>query len=225
MRSRARPPVRRRPRVRVEGSAGSALQPQFPFPLRQGAQPQRVELDEARGVAVVVGDGALLEGDEVLVVERIGALAADDVDAALVELQPHLAGDQFLALVDERLQHLALGREPEAVVDELGVFRHQLVLEVRGAAVERDRLDAPVGEEQDGAAGGLVDAAALHADEAVLDEVEAADAVVRPSSLSLASSAAGASLSPSMATGSPFSKSMVMTVGLSGAYSGSMVRE
>ena len=84
----------------------------------------------------------------------------------------------LLALVDQRLQHLALGREPEAVVDQLGVARHQLVLEVRGAAVERDRFDGAVRGEQDGAAGRLVDAARLHADEAVLDQVEPADAVV-----------------------------------------------
>ena len=41
-----------------------------------------------------------------------------------------------------------------------------------------------------------------------------------PSSLSLVSSAAGDSFLPSIATASPFSKSMVMTVGLSGAFSG-----
>ena len=46
------------------------------------------------------------------------------------------------------------------------------------AAVERDRFDAAMGGEQDGAAGRLVDAARLHADEAVLDQVEPADAVV-----------------------------------------------
>ena len=44
----------------------------------------------------------------------------------------------------------------------------------------------------------------------------------RPSSLSLASSVAGDSFLPSIATASPFSKSMVMTVGLSGASSGSI---
>ena len=82
-----------------------------------------------------------------------------------------------LALVDQRLQHLALGREPEAVVDQLGVARHELVLEVGSTAVERDALDRAVRGEQDGAARGLVDAAALHADEAVLDQVEPADAV------------------------------------------------
>ena len=84
----------------------------------------------------------------------------------------------LLALVDRRLQHLALGREPEAVVDQLGVARHQLVLEVRRGAIERDELDAPMGGKQDRAAGRFVDAAGLHADEAVLDQVEPADAIV-----------------------------------------------
>src|SRR5579859_1001086 len=60
---------------------------------RLHAQAQGVELDEAGGVAVVVGALALLEGDEVLVVERARAGAADDRDVALVELDPHPAGD------------------------------------------------------------------------------------------------------------------------------------
>ncbi len=38
-------------------------------------------------------------------------------------------------------------------------------------------FEVAVGGEQDGAAGGFVDAAGLHADEAVLDDVHAADAV------------------------------------------------
>src|ERR1700677_3124950 len=108
-------------------------------PLRQGPQAQRVQLDEAGGVLVVVGDGALLEGDEVLVVQRVRTVAADHMNAALVELEPHPARDHLLALVDENLQHLALGREPEAIVDELGVFGHQLVFEMSGAAVGGDR--------------------------------------------------------------------------------------
>ncbi|MCY1294147.1 hypothetical protein D9M70_434300 [compost metagenome] len=47
-----------------------------------------------------------------------------------------------------------------------------------GTPVERDRFDRAVRGEQDRAAGGLIDAARLHADEAVLDEIETADAVV-----------------------------------------------
>src|SRR5205807_8272853 len=71
---------------------------------------------------------------------------------------------------------------PEAVVDQLGVTRHQLVLEMRGAAVERDLLDAAVRRQQDRAAGRLVHPARLHADETVLDQIEPPDAV-RPTQL------------------------------------------
>src|SRR5271165_6418004 len=147
-------------------------------PFRQRPQAKGVELDEAGGVVVVVGHGAFLEGDEVLVIKRVRAVAADHINPALVELEPHASGDHLLALVDQRLQELALGGEPEAVVDELSVFRHQLVLEMRGAAVEGDRLDRAARGEQNRAAGRFVHAARLHADEAVLDQVEPADAVV-----------------------------------------------
>src|SRR4051812_18193802 len=61
-----------------------ALQSELLLALAERAQPQRVELDEARGVAVVVGDGAFLESDQILIVQRIFALAADHDDVALV---------------------------------------------------------------------------------------------------------------------------------------------
>src|SRR6266566_937783 len=63
---------------RTKGSLELQLLP----PLPQCAQPQRVEADEARRVAVVVGDGAFLERHQVLVIERIRALAADHRDVA-----------------------------------------------------------------------------------------------------------------------------------------------
>src|SRR3546814_16176704 len=109
-------------------------------------------------------------------VEAEGRLAADDARVALIELEPDSAGDVRLAVVDRRLQHLALGREPETVVDELGIFRHQLVFQVRRAAVERDAFDAAVGAGVDFAAGRLVHAARLPADEAVFDVGDAAGA-------------------------------------------------
>jgi hypothetical protein len=112
----------------------------------------------------------------------------------------------FWLLSISRLQHLALRREPEAVIDQLRVARHQLVFQVHRAAVERDRFHRPVGGEQDRAARGLVDAARFHADEAVLDEIDAADAVVAAESFSLANSVAGLIALPFSATASPFSK-------------------
>src|SRR5258708_4449917 len=112
------------------------------------SQAKRIELDEALGIALVV-DEVLLEGDVCEAVERLRRFAPDHPHMALVELEAHRALDMLLALVDERLEHLALGREPEAVVDHLGIARHQLVLEMRRAAVERDALDAAMGAVQD----------------------------------------------------------------------------
>src|SRR4029078_13048124 len=93
----------------------------------EGAQAQRVELDEAGGVLLVVGAFVVLEGDKRRRIERLSALAPDDRDIALVELQPHLALDVLLALVDRRLQHLALGRKPEPVGDDTRIARHPIV--------------------------------------------------------------------------------------------------
>ena len=113
------------------------------------------------------------------------ALATDDVDVALEELEPHHTADEFLAVVDGDLQHLALGTPPEAVVDQLGVLRHERILEVRDFTVEGDRLDRPVGPQHDGAARGLIGATTLHADEAVLDDVETTDAVLTAETVEL----------------------------------------
>jgi len=48
---------------------------------------------------------------------------------------------------------------------------------VHDLAIHRQRFHLAVAEVEDRAAGGLVDAAALHADEPVFDEVDPADAV------------------------------------------------
>src|SRR5471030_605488 len=156
---------------RFRSSFGAALS-DCPQP-----QPQRIQLDESLGIALIVRALVFLEGDVLHGIERLGRLAADHRGVALVELEPHRARDIFLTLVDQRLQHLALRRKPEAEIDQLGIFRHQLVLEMARAAIERDRLDAAMRGMQDRAARRLIDAATLHADEAVLHQVEAADAV------------------------------------------------
>src|SRR5438128_6306046 len=89
-------------------------------PSRGEAQAQCVEADEAVGVALVV-DLVFLEGDVGQAVEAVGRLPPDDPRQPLVELEPNAARDLLLALVDQRLQHLALRRKPEAVVDKLGI--------------------------------------------------------------------------------------------------------
>jgi hypothetical protein len=91
---------------------------------RQQLQPQRVQLDEALRVLLVVGAGVFLEGDMRLGIERVVGPAGDGAGGALVELHADGAGDMLLRFVDQGLQHLALGREPEAVVDQLRIARH-----------------------------------------------------------------------------------------------------
>src|SRR5680860_191659 len=88
------------------------------------AQTERVELDEAFGVLLVVSAFVVLEGDDLAGIERLVARPPDDDDIALVEFEYDLAFDMLLALVDKRLQHLAFRREPESVIDQLRVARH-----------------------------------------------------------------------------------------------------
>src|SRR3546814_3749636 len=97
--------------------------------------------------------------------------------AALVKLQAYGAGNLGLAMIDRRLKHLALRREPEAVVDQFRITRHQFVLEVRRAAIQRQLLDPAMRREQNGAARRFIHAARLHADEAILDQIESSDGV------------------------------------------------
>ena len=80
-------------------------------------------------------------------------------------------------MVDGGLEHFAFRAEPEAIVEQLRIFGRQFVLQMRGAAIEGDLFDAAMRHVQDGAARCFVHAAAFHADEAVFDEIEAADAV------------------------------------------------
>jgi len=75
----------------------------------------------------LVVDVVFLEGRERLAVEGAWGSSADHHDVALVELEADMAADLALALVDRGLQHQAFGAEPKAVVDELGIARHELV--------------------------------------------------------------------------------------------------
>ena len=60
---------------------------------------------------------------------------------------------------------------------EVGVLRHQLLAQAQRVALHRQRAQRARRFQHDRAAGRLVDAARLHADEAVLADVDAADAV------------------------------------------------
>ena len=77
-------------------------------PLRaERAQTQRLDLDEARGVFLIVRAAVVLERRDVRVVQRLRALPSDDVDVALVELHADDAVDVIRALVDGLADRLA----------------------------------------------------------------------------------------------------------------------
>ena len=116
-------------------------------------------------------------GGDLLAVKAPVAPGAGLDDVALVEAELDLAGDVLLGLVDEGGERLAQRGVPLAVVDQLAEGDGQLLLLVHGHLVEAERLEVLVRGVEDGAARGLVDAAALHADEPVLHDVEQADAV------------------------------------------------
>ena len=92
-------------------------------------------------------------------------------------MQPHLAGDEALALGDERVEGLLERAEPQAVVDELGVAGLEPGLLPLHVALEADPLEVAVGQDQGQAGRALVGLPALDADPPVLDHVDAAPAV------------------------------------------------
>ena len=92
--------------------------------VRNRSTDRRMKPGRVRLVVHLVG----LEARERLVVQRVGRrTAAFHGERSLVELDPRLAVDPGLHRVHERLQRLALGAEPEPVVDHLRVARDQLV--------------------------------------------------------------------------------------------------
>src|SRR5690606_8105191 len=112
-RSNPHPEVRAKRALKDEGAwiSQSGL-----FPVARGKRPQaqRIELDEACGVLLVVSALIVLEGDELVGIERLRRLAADHHHIALVELERDFAFDMALAVIDCGLQHFAFRREPEA---------------------------------------------------------------------------------------------------------------
>mmetsp|Transcript_21925 Transcript_21925/g.47855 ORF Transcript_21925/g.47855 Transcript_21925/m.47855 type:complete len:270 (+) Transcript_21925:619-1428(+) len=160
----------------------------------QGAQAQGLQLDEATCIRLVVEPLVVLKRGNDLVVEGVGRLAAQHDDVALVQLQLHSTCAVLLGLVNEGLQRLPLGAEPEAIVDELSIAGHQLILEVRLLAVQGDGLNGAVGIQQDGAAGGLVHSSALHSHKAALHQVHTPDAVVAAQLVELSQQGGGAHL-------------------------------
>ena len=123
-------------------------------------QAQAIEGDEAGGVILVIGFLlAAFHGGDVFVVEAVGRAASGIHDIAFVKLEADFAADGLLGLGNEGLNGLALGSEPEPVVNELGVFGNQAVSNVLGFPVDGEGFEVLMGGEENGAAGSFVDAA------------------------------------------------------------------
>ena len=120
------------------------------------------------------------EGREILPIEGLGTLASHGLGDAPVEADPHRPGRVPVRLAEEGVEGLAKRGEPLAVVDELRVPERHGGGEMVGRPVQGEALERRLRLVEDRAARGLVDAAGLHPDEPVLDDVHPADAVPGP---------------------------------------------
>src|SRR3989338_1878846 len=148
-----------------------------PF-ARRDAHAQGVELDKAAGIRLVVSAAIFFEGGDIGVEQRVIGLAPGDDHVALVQFHAYHAVHVGLGGVDHLLQHQTLRAPPETVIDQAGVFRHQLIFQVSDFAVQGDRFNGAVAFEHDGATGSLVAATGLHADKAVFDDIQTTDTVL-----------------------------------------------
>ena len=128
---------------------------------------------------MIVGAAVVIKGGDAGVKQAVGmALTAHTHDGAFVELQAHEPVGGGLRGIDQALEEFALGAEPVAVVNEPGVAWHQVLFEGQDFAVQGDGLDGTVGAEQNRAPRGFIAATAFHAHVAVLDLVQATNAVL-----------------------------------------------
>jgi len=87
---------------------------------RRDLQPQRIQVYKARRVALVIRLRRVrFHRGDVRIVQAHRRFAPGRDDIPFVKLEPDGAGDILLGFGDKGLQRLALGREPESVVNEL----------------------------------------------------------------------------------------------------------
>ena len=151
-------------RARALGSADHALD-------RQAPQPH-----EAGGVLVAEAVGGVVGGERV-VVEGVRAAAAGHLhEPGSRRSRTSPVTNRCVSATNASSAWLQRA-EPQAVVDELGVADLEALLLAGEVALEADRLEVLVGQDEGQARRALVGLPALDADPAVLDHVEAAPAV------------------------------------------------
>ena len=140
-------------------------------------KPERVEPDKAFGVALIVGTFVFFEGSDGFVKKCVRGGPANYLHIPLVETQPDPSVDPLLRVVNSRLEHFSFWAKPVTVVDQLRISRHEFILEVGDASIQRDRLDGPMCLKQDRSTGSFVSTSGLHTHVSVLDDVSTADSV------------------------------------------------
>src|SRR6267154_898384 len=146
------------------------------FCFRAHGYGPREKIDEAFGVLGVVA--AHGEAGEVRAVERERRNAFRNVERALPQFEADGASDALLRNVEKSIESFAQRRKPQTVVDQLGVTQRECLLKMRGLAIDGEPLQFLMGFDEKGSAGSFVSAARFHSDEAIFDEIRAADAVL-----------------------------------------------
>ena len=118
------------------------------------------------------------EGSDALVIERVGRSGSLLNDVAFVKLHFALAGHIFLGGFYERLQSLPQRAEPFCGVDHVGEFVVHVLFVFQGFLIQDQLFQLLVGFHKDRSAGGLINAAGLHAHHPVFYDVGDADAVL-----------------------------------------------
>src|SRR5229473_6953079 len=149
----------------------------FGFSFGADGDGQGEEVDEAFGVfGIVAAHG---ETGEVGAIERERRDALGDSERALPQFEADGAGHALLRDVKKTVERGAQRRKPQAVVNQLGVTQRKRLLKMRGLAIHGKRFEFAMRGDQQRAAGSFVRAARLHADQAIFDDVGAADTVLR----------------------------------------------
>ena len=108
----------------------------------------------------------------------MGRLSAGDEDVPFVQFESHRARDGPLCRSDKGVQGLANRGEPLAVVNEIGILQRELVLHAQHFLVEADGFEFAVRLNQQRAARRFIGAARFHANQPILHQIDASDAVL-----------------------------------------------
>src|ERR1700682_991247 len=149
----------------------------FGFRLRPDGHGQCKQIDETFGVLGVVA--AHGETRQIGAIERERRNTLGYVERALPQFEADGAGDALLRDVEKSVERFPQRCEPQTVVNQFGVAQRKCLLKMSGFAIDGEPLQFLMRFDEKGSAGSFVSAAGFHPDEAIFDEVGAADAVLR----------------------------------------------